>query len=165
MPEFLIPEEILNNLNLAENMNACEFGCGTGFFTLALARRLKKGKVFGLDAQPEKLSVLSSKAVHLEGLKNVFTMQCDLENPFGSGIRRNYLDVVLIPNLLFQAENKCAIIKEGERILKPKGQLLIVDRPAEVLSLKQIKIMAAQSGLLFRREFFTDNYFGLLYTK
>jgi len=56
--------------------------------------------------------------------------------------------VVLIPNLLFQVENKCAIIKEGERILKPSGQLLIVDRAGEIASLKEIKIMAPPTDCL-----------------
>ena len=168
------PENILSNLNLQENMIACEFGCGAGALTIALAKRLKNGRVFGLDVQEEKLSALQSRASSLENLKNVFTVRCDLEKPGDSTLRKNFVDLVLIPNVLYQAENKCGIIKEGSRILKRRGQLLIVDwienpfkkHQKHVAGLEEVKNLAGKAELILKREFqASDNHYALLFTK
>lgn len=172
MEGFLSPEEILNNLEIREDMTACEFGCGSGIFVLALAKRLKQGRVYGLDVQEEKLSVLKNKVL-IEKLKNVVTIHCDLETKGGSTLHRDSIDIVLIPNVLFQAENKHAIIKEGKRVLKQGGQLLIIDwQKSSSLAPKQgvvlpdeIKKIAQDIELTFKKEFSAGAYhYGLLFT-
>jgi ubiquinone/menaquinone biosynthesis C-methylase UbiE len=170
---FLNPEQILNELELKEDMLACEFGCGTGIFTISLAKRLKQGKVYGLDVQEEKLSALKNRAT-LEKLTNISTILCDLEAPKGSTFQNNFLDIVLIPNILFQAENKRAIIQEGKRILKPGGQLLIIDWSKKVsfgpkegrITADEVKKLASEVGLSFKKEFSAGEYhFALLFIK
>ena len=126
MPDFLKVDDVLNQIDLGEEMSGAEFGCGSALFTIALAKKLKKGKVYALDIQEEKLSALKGK-VALEKITNVTTIHADLEKEKGSTLPDNYLDVVLIPNVLFQAEDRYAMIKEANRILKPGGQLVIVD--------------------------------------
>jgi len=173
MNGFLNPEEILDQLEIKDSMFACEFGCGAGLFTIALAKRLKTGKVYGLDIQEEKLSFLKSKAF-LDGVTNIETILCDLEAPKGSKFQHNFLDIVLIPNVLFQAEKKDAIIEEAKRILKPGGQLLIIDwakiapiGPKQgLISAEDVKKTAEKLGLKLKKEFPASAYhYGLLFTK
>lgn len=173
MEGFLNPEQILNELDLRDNMTAVEFGCGAGIFALALAKRLKQGRVYGLDVQEEKLSALKNKAL-LEKLKNVVTIHCDLEAKDGSTLHGDSVDIVLIPNVLFQAENKHAIIEEGKRVLKQGGQLLIIDwQKSSSLAPKQgtispdeIKKIAQGIELAFKKEFSAGgHHFGLLFSK
>ena len=99
---------------------------------------------------------------------------CDLETTNGSTLPDNYLDVVLIPNMLFQAENKYVIIAEGQRILKSGGQLLIVDwlkagpfSPREgMVTPDQIKEIAKDLNLFFRKELASGDYhYGLVFAK
>ena len=173
MEGFLSPEEILNNLETREDMTAVEFGCGSGIFTLALAKRLKQGRVYGLDIQEEKLSALKNKAL-LEKLKNVVTIHCDLETKDGSTLHGNSVDIVLIPNVLFQTEDKHAIIEEGKRVLKQGGQLLIIDWQKSSLlapnqgtiSSDEIKKITESAELVFKKEFSAgEHHFALLFNK
>lgn len=123
---FIRPSKVLEQLSLKENMLAAEFGCGAGQFTLELAKRLSNGKVYGLDIQEEPLSVLKREALS-RGLYNVETIRCDLETEGASTLPDNLLDLVLIPNVLFEIEERSKTISEAARILKPGGQLLVVD--------------------------------------
>lgn len=173
MPFFLEPEEILKNLKIKDEMNACEFGCGHGAFSISLAKKLKRGKVFGLDVQEERLSALHNKARSIEKINNFFPIQCNLENENDSAIKKNFLDVVLIPNVLYQSKNKCAIINEASRILKRQGQLLIIDwqknpynHSIDITAKDDVKVMARQAGLSFKKEIpATEWHYGLLFTK
>lgn len=123
---FLNPNQILEQLNLKENITAADFGCGSGGWTIPLAKFLERGKVYALDILPEPLAVLKNK-ISLEGLTNVKVKQSDLEKEKGSGLPNNHFDLVLIPNILFQSKNKKAIIVEAKRIVKQIGQIVIID--------------------------------------
>jgi len=173
MPDFLKVDEVLSNLNLKENMQACEFGCGSAVFTILLAKKLNKGRVYALDVQEEKLSALRGKLA-LEKINNVFTILCDLEAPRGSTLQDNSLDIVLIPNMLFQAGNKYAIIKEGKRILKSGGSLLVIDWLKKVpfgpkdnmISPDEVKKIADGLELSLKKEFAAGDYhYALLFVK
>jgi len=173
MEGFLNPDKILDELDLKENMTVAEFGCGTGNFTLALAKKIKQGRIYSLDIQEEKLSALKNKAL-LENFNNVIAIHCDLEAENGSTLHKNSVNTVLIPNLLFQTEDKNAIIKESKRVLKQGGQLLIVDwLKSSFLSPKQgiiypeeIKKIAREIEFDFKKEFSAgEHHFGLLFNK
>jgi ubiquinone/menaquinone biosynthesis C-methylase UbiE len=173
MEEFLKPEEVLNNLKIKKDLLAVEFGCGAGGFAIALAKRLEEGEVFAIDIQEAPLSALKSRA-ELAGVKNIKTLLSDLEREKGSTLPDNYLDLVLIPNLLFQVKEKTAIIKEAKRILKEGGEILIVDwlpeaslGPAEGrVSSKEIKKIGENLGLKLKKEFLAGKYhWGLIFEK
>lgn len=173
MADFLNVEEVLYGLDLKEDMLGAEFGCGSALFAVQLARKLNKGKVYALDIQEEKLSALRGK-LSVEKLNNVHTILCDLEADKGSTLRDNYLDIVLIPNVLFQSENRYAIISEAKRVLKSGGQLLVIDwlesgsfGPKESLvSPDEVKKIAENLNLLLIKEFITGDYhYGLLFKR
>ena len=124
--EFLNPDRILSQLKLKPDMVAAEFGCGSRGFVISLAKKLKKGLVYGLDIQEEPLSVLKSATLS-ENISNIRLIRCDLEQPNGSTLADSSLDLVLIPNVFFQSEDKGAIISEAGRILKKRGELVIID--------------------------------------
>ncbi len=126
MISFLEPEKIISQLELKPDYHVAEFGCGPGGFVIPLARKLFKGMVYALDIQEEALSALTGRA-RAEGLNNIRKIRCDLEEPKGSRIQDNLMDLVVVSNILFQSEHKEAMLKEAKRILKPKGQMLIVD--------------------------------------
>jgi len=173
MADFLKIEEILNELHLKEDMIAAEFGCGNALFAIALAKRLSKGRVYALDIQEEKLSALRGKLV-VEKINNVFTIKADLEAKKGSTLPDNSLDVVLIPNVLFQAEDKNAIINEANRVLKKNGQLLIIDwlksihstHRSSLVSSDEVKEIASSLDISLKKEFHTGDYhYVLLFLK
>lgn len=173
MAEFLNIQDALNALEITEGMTAAEFGCGSAAFAMALAKKLKRGRVYALDIQPEKLSALRGKMA-IGKINNIYPIVCDLEAPNGSTLHEGSLDIILIPNVLFQIENKHAIIEEAFRVLKSGGQLLIVDwlksgpfsPKGGMISPEELKKIADSLGLKLQKEFATGDYhFGLLFTK
>ena len=173
MPDFLKVSQVLSNLEIKDNMMAAEFGCGSADFSLNLAKQLKHGRVYALDIQEEKLSALKGKMAH-ENIRNIVTALCDLEAKKGSMLQDDFLDVVLITNVLFQAENKYTIIEEAARVVKAGGQILVVDwlkespfSPKEGMILPpEVKGMAEKLGLSLKKEFAVGDYhYGLVFIK
>jgi len=171
--DFLKIDEVLNNLDLKEDMLGAEFGCGSAMFAIALARKLSKGRVYGLDIQEEKLSAIKGK-LSIEKINNIHTILCDLENDKGSTLEDSSLDIVLIPNILFQSENKYAIIKEAKRVLKSGGQLLVIDwsksspfvQKENLANPDEVKKIAETLSLSLKKEFATGDYhYALLFVK
>ncbi len=170
---FLDPNVILEELDLRDDMLIAEFGSGSGAFGIALAKRVPKGRVYALDIQEEPLSALRSRAAQ-QKVFNVETIRCDLEKENGSGLMDNYLDLVIIPNLLFQAKDKDAIILEAKRVVKNKGNIVIIEwLPGSSFGPKEgrippseIKELAVALGLKLRHEFEAGTYhYGLIFSK
>lgn len=180
MPDFLKIEDVLSNLDLKDGMVAAEFGCGSADFSVALAKKLNKGRVYALDIQSEKLSALKGRLAHAH-ITNVVTKVCDLEAKNGSTLRDSELDVVLITNVLFQAENKDKMLEEATRTVKPGGQIMVVDwlktgpfspkdlpagEAGGMIKPEEVKKIALKLGLVLKKEFAAGDYhYGLLFTK
>ena len=170
---FLNPEEILEQLDIKPNMIIADFGCGSGGFTIPLAREVEDGLVHGLDVQEQPLSALKSRFL-LENLNNIKITKCDLEAPKGSKLSPESVDMVFIPNVLFQAENRSAIIIEAYRVLKRKGRLIIIDWigkniQAELggeISKDEAIRLAKDQGFKFQKDFKAGEYhFGVIFVK
>ena len=121
---FLNPIEVLDKINLKENFIVADFGSGSGGWVIPIARRVKSGTVYAIDIMGSPLTILKKKAED-EVLSNIRTIQADIEQ--GSQLPDNSCDLVLITNLLFAVKDRKGVLKEGIRILKEGGHLLIVD--------------------------------------
>lgn len=124
--DFLDPNKVINQLNLTQEMIAADFGSGSGGWVIPLAKKLKEGKVFAIDIQQEPLSALQGKA-KMDKLFNIQIIRADVEKPKNITIGDNFVDLVLMTNLLFQVENKRNVFAEAKRILKKGGMVLVVD--------------------------------------
>lgn len=173
MVGFLDPENVLKELELKEDMVVAEFGCGSGNFAIPLAKKLKEGKVYGLDIQEEPLSALKGRA-QLEAISNIETIRCNLEEEGGSTLPDGFLDLVLIPNVLFQIEDKKIMMGEAVRILKKNGKILVADwkedssfGPKEGrIPAKEVKKIAKELGLRLEKEFKPGIFhWGLIFEK
>lgn len=164
MPEFVNPPEILNKMNLQSHMVAADFGCGSGGWTLSLAKILYDGKVYAIDILQTKLSVLRSQS-KAQRLNNIETILDDVETSI-ERLSSNSCDLVLMTNLLYLCQDKKAVIAEGKRVLKPGGRLLIVDwikdnpmtKEIEYVSFDEIKTAIHGLGLRIEREFAAGSY-------
>ena len=154
-------------------MVAAEFGCGSGGFAFPLAKRLENGLVYAIDILQEPLSALNSRAL-LENIINIRVIRSDLEKPRGSTLKDLSLDLVFIPNVLFQVDNKDAIIIEAKRVLKTGGKIVVIDWKKSAtqgpeqgrVSPDEIKKIAEKAGLIFEKEFEAGKYhFGLIFKK
>jgi ubiquinone/menaquinone biosynthesis C-methylase UbiE len=163
--DFLNINDVLAHLEDKPGMIAVEFGCGSADFAQALAKKVHKGRVYAIDSDEQKLSALKSKLT-LHKLNNIVTIACDLEDPEATGLMPHSCDIVVIPNLLFQAENKRGIISEANRILKSQGQCLIVEwlkhgpiGPRENIFLPdEAKALVKEAGFSLKKEFGAGDY-------
>lgn len=152
---FLNPQQILKSIPLKEGMVACDFGSGSGGWTIPLARELKNGIVYAIDILDEAVSALNGKASS-QKVFNIKAVIGNVENKVD--FKDEYFDLVLITNLLFQVDNKQFVLEEAKRVLKPKGMVLIVDwknnapvaSKESMVSSEEITVIAERVG--FRKE-------------
>lgn len=173
MESFLNPNQVLEHLKLKSNMIAADFGSGSGGWAIPLAKILETGSVYAVDILEEPLSALRSKMA-LEKVGNIRPIRSNVEDKNGSTLSRTSVDLVLMTNLLFQAQKKKEIFEEAKRILKSNGKILVVDWKEDSLqgpidgriSEKEVKEIAENVGLEIEKEFEAGIYhYGLVFVK
>ena len=118
---------IIDRLEIKEGMFVGDFGCGTGYFSFPLAKKVGlSGCVYALDILQEKLETVDSEARVL-GLSNIITKRANLELIGGSKLEEESLDWVCLVNMLFQNKNKKLVLDETKRVLKKGGKVLVVE--------------------------------------
>jgi ubiquinone/menaquinone biosynthesis C-methylase UbiE len=124
---FAHPARNVSMFGIEPGMSVADFGAGSGAYIWPIAEALENsGQLFAIDVQQDLLRRIHNEA-HKRGYKNVKIIWADLEKAKSSKIADKTLDYVLISNLLFQLENKGAVITEARRILKPSGKLILID--------------------------------------
>ncbi len=127
---FSDPRDIVEQLHLSPDMKVADFGSGSGHYSLALAEKLREGRVYAVDVQRDLLERLKTEAskTFLTSTETVIeTVWGDIEKLGGTKLRDGSLDMVIVANLLFQVEDKKTPLLEAKRVLKPSGRLLLVD--------------------------------------
>jgi ubiquinone/menaquinone biosynthesis C-methylase UbiE len=124
---FSEPDAILRRLGLRKGDHVADLGSGAGHYSVSAARLVEPGGiVYAIDVQKDLLARLESHATEI-GVNNIKTVWGDLEKEKGSRLRDGSIDVAIIANVLFQIDNKGAIIQEARRLLKEEGKVLFVD--------------------------------------
>tara|TARA_B100000745_G_scaffold291264_1_gene230875 strand:- start:18210 stop:18743 length:534 start_codon:yes stop_codon:yes gene_type:complete len=125
--DFSKPQEIILQMGLRDGMRVVDIGSGVGHYTLAAAPIVgEEGRVYAVDVQEPVLKALKREVVE-RGFSNVSTIWGDIEQQFGTKLKGEVIDAVIIANTLFQLDDKNAAVKEIKRILKPGGLVLAVD--------------------------------------
>jgi ubiquinone/menaquinone biosynthesis C-methylase UbiE len=172
------PVLILEKLEISQGFAVADFGCGSGYYTLPLAKLVGgQGKVFAIDVLESSLESVKSKT-EIEGFLNIETIRANVENVKGSGLKAQSVDLVLMANLLYQAEKRSDIFKEAKRVLKKTGKLAVIEWNPDVEKKplgpnykikfdKETVLREAESeGLKFEKEIEIDEYrYGLLFCK
>ena len=122
---FLTPGQLVRDMYLKPGDRVCDIGCGTGAYTIALAKCVgEMGQVYAVDVHREALHTLAG-TLDKQGIQNVEMLWADVEK--GIPIDAYSLDAIVISNVLFQLENIDAMLSHVAKLIKPEGQLLIVD--------------------------------------
>ncbi len=175
---FVSPEQIIEMLDLTSPMAVADFGCGSGHYVIGAAKKVgKSGKVYAIDIQQEMLSFVRSQA-QTAGLNNIETIWTDLETPDATRLKENTVDLVIISNILFQAENKNQVLQEAFRILKTGGRLVVIEWSVGEqgsklgplmdarISLQNAKTIIEGAGFSFVKEFDPgEHHYGLIFKK
>ncbi len=172
---FLEPAKVVDQWDIRPGMKVADFGCGAGHYVIEIAKRIgKEGLVYAFDIQPEVLSALKGQ-VSINHLSNVDLRRVDLESEKGSQLSGAIMDLVVLSNILFQAENKTSVVKEVFRVLKSGGTVAFIDWSVESplgppkeqrISKEAVKELFTKVGFILAKEFDAQQFhYGLMFKK
>jgi ubiquinone/menaquinone biosynthesis C-methylase UbiE/DNA-binding transcriptional ArsR family regulator len=108
-------------LRMLPPITVADLGSGEGLLSELLARRC--AKVIAVD-NSEKMVEFGAKKAKKNGMKNLEFRLGDLENP---PIDPGSVDLVILSQALHHAADPAAAVRATARILKPGGQVMILD--------------------------------------
>lgn len=120
-----IAQAIIDTGLLAGNMEAMDFGCGTGLLTLALQPLVHS--ITGVDSSTGMLEVLQQK-VSSQNLTNVQTRCLDVEQ--GDRLEGAF-DLVASSMTLHHIKDIKALLQQFYQVIRPGGLLAIADLDPE----------------------------------
>ena len=176
--KFIDPESVVKSLDIKAGMHIADLGCGTGYFSLPLAKIVgSEGKVYAIDILKSKLESVKSQAKIL-GLNNIIVQHANLEVSEGSKMGKESVEWVILVNMLFQnnPDGRKKIMLEAKRILKKGGFILVIEWDKTGASIgpdvdlripkEEMIIMAHEHGLGVVKEVkIGDFHYGLILTK
>jgi 2-polyprenyl-3-methyl-5-hydroxy-6-metoxy-1,4-benzoquinol methylase len=120
-----VADAIIREVLPTGEMDALDFGCGTGLVTMRLQPLVRSIK--GMDSSRGMLAVLESK-VRSQGLVNVRTKFLDLEH--GGKVEGQY-GLIVSSMTLHHVPDPAALIAQLSAALLPRGILAVADLDAE----------------------------------
>ena len=108
-------------LRILPPLVVADLGAGEGLLSELLARRCKH--VIAVD-NSEKIVAFGAAKAKKNGLKNLEFRLGNLQNP---PIEANSVDLVILSQTLHHAEDPAAALASAAKLLKPHGQILILD--------------------------------------
>ncbi|WP_224244931.1 class I SAM-dependent methyltransferase [Hyalangium gracile] len=164
------PDEVIAALALPPDAKVADIGSATGYFAVRLARAVPKGRVYGVDIEPDMARYLGERA-RSEGLSHLTAV---LGAPADPKIPEP-VDLVLVVNTYHHIADRPAYFQRVLGSLTPKGRLAIIDfrlgqpmGPPEQhrLSPEQVRQELEAAGYRFAQEHgFLPNQYFLVFTR
>jgi len=123
-----VAHAIIATIKPGKNMNALEFGCGTGLVTLEIAPLVKK--LSAVDTSIEMLAVLQDK-IKASGITNIETCNLNLSSFSESYLPEKSFDLIYSSMTLHHIDDTAGFLRQRSRFLSPEGILAMVDLDLE----------------------------------
>lgn len=151
---------LLEALRIKKGQRICDLGCGNGFYTLELARRVgPEGVVYAVDIQPEMLRMLGHQAAE-EGLTNIKPILGTVIDP---RLPEGAVDMILCVDVYHEFSHPEPMLARMRRALAVGGQLVLAEfraedpavpiKPLHKMSKAQIRKELEPAGFRVAREF------------
>lgn len=159
------PHEVIQALRLKPDAVVADIGSGTGYFSVRFSHMVPKGRVYGLDTEPDMVKYLADRAQR-EGLKNVTAVQAKPGEPQ----LPEKADVVVLVDVYHHVENREQYFRQLQASLKPGGRLAVIDfrmdskvgpPPSARIAPEQVKAELQRAGYRLTEEhgFLPNQYF------
>lgn len=120
--EWQKPDEVIRALKLAPEALVADIGAGTGYFAVRFARAVPKGRVYGVDTEPDMVRYLAERAKR-EGVGNLTAVAAQPNDP---GIPAA-VDLAILVDTYHHVPDRERYFRNLQKSLKPKGRLAIID--------------------------------------
>ncbi len=152
MREETFKRRLIEQTNIQPRMNVLDLGCGTGTLTVMLKQAAPLANVTGLDGDPQVLDIARTKSRETniqwdEGLATSL--------PYPDSVFDRVVTSLVIHHLV--TDDKRLAFKEVYRVLKPRGELHVLDFGAPHSSLTRF-----MTNYMRRLEETADNFEGLI---
>ncbi len=117
------PHEVIEALALTPGEVIADIGAGSGYFTLRIARHVGPGgHVYGVDVNPDMIRHLNQR-IHDGGVLNVSTILAPPDDP----LLPQPVDRFVVVDVWHHVENQTAYLGLMKKLLKPGGQVVMID--------------------------------------
>ncbi len=116
------PHEVIEALNLEPDAVIADIGSGTGYFAVRLANMVPKGRVYGVDVEPDMVKYLAERATR-EKRGNVSAVTGTPSDPR----LPEKADVILLVDVYHHIEDRERYFRNLGTSLKPGGRIAIID--------------------------------------
>jgi len=162
------PHAVIEALALAPDAVVADIGAGTGYFAVRLANMLSRGRVYGVDIEPEMVKYLAERAKR-EKLPNLVALAGAPEDPR----LPEKVDLVLLADVFHHIEHRERYFRKLRASLRPGGRIAIIDfrldspegppRAARVAPGQVIAELEAAGYALEREHGFLPNQYFLVF--
>jgi 2-polyprenyl-3-methyl-5-hydroxy-6-metoxy-1,4-benzoquinol methylase len=151
---------LLEALQIKPGQTVCDLGCGNGFYTLELARRVgSEGTVYAVDIQPQMLRLLVTRA-RQEKLLNIQPVLGTFIDP---RLPKGKVDLVFCVDVYHEFSHPEAMLARIRESLSIGGQIVLAEfrgedagvpiKPLHKMTKAQVKKELEPNGFVLEREF------------
>ena len=151
---------LIEALAIQPGQTVCDMGCGNGFYTLELARRVgPRGRVYAVDVQPEMLRMLLGRLAE-QGIHNVKPV---LGTAIDPRLPKGEVDLILCIDVYHEFSHPEAMLARIRESLAPGGRLVLAEfrgedptvpiKPEHKMTKAQVRAELEPSGFTLAREF------------
>ena len=116
------PHQVIQALNLAPSAVVADIGSGTGYFSIRMAHFVPKGRVFGVDIEPDMVKYLADRAKR-DGLANITAVAGQPDDPRLPA----KADLLLMVDVYHHVADRSRYFSKLRNSLKPGGRVAIID--------------------------------------
>lgn len=111
-------------LKLTPGMTVCDLGCGNGYWTIPMARKVgAEGRVLAVDIQREMLQKLRQRSARFD-LKNIEPILGDVDDP---NLPEAEVDLLLMVDVYHEFSHPESMLWAIRRSLKPSGVVALLE--------------------------------------
>ncbi|MBI2508850.1 MAG: class I SAM-dependent methyltransferase [Betaproteobacteria bacterium] len=116
------PHEVIQALALKPDAVIADIGSGTGYFSVRFARMAPKGRVYGVDIEPDMVKFLADRAKR-EGLKNVIAVT----GTSGDPRLPEKADLIILVDVYHHIGDRERYFRKLRDSLRPGGRIVVID--------------------------------------
>jgi len=116
------PHEVIQALALKPDAVVADIGSGTGYFSVRFANMTPKGRVYGVDTEPDMVKYLAERAKR-DGLKNITAIAGAPDDPR----LPEKADLIVLVDVYHHIGDRERYFRKLRESLKPGGRVAVID--------------------------------------